>query len=217
MKKYGICKKECGKKKRKRKGICLCLLAAALLLSACAGTEGERTEAGDPKAETAAVPDAADMSGQDKENQTGAADRNGKEQENQTEAEAQEELSVLEIYDLITESVSLISPVRMQDNFIKNYYNIDPAMLEEYVFSMSEEAVSAETVVIMKLKDKADAETVSGALQLVIEEKSGEMENYLPEQYEIVKKSAVKTNGSYVYLVISEQADAIEQIIEAQL
>lgn len=122
-----------------------------------------------------------------------------------------------EIYDLVTESVTLISPVIMQDNFIENYYNIDPALLEEYVFSMSEEATSAETVVIYEMKDKADADTISAALQLVIEEKSGEMENYLPGQYDIVKKSAVKTEGSYVYLVISEQADAIEKIIEAQL
>ena len=133
------------------------------------------------------------------------------------EAASGEALSVQEIYDLVTESVTLISPVIMQDNFIENYYNIDPALLEEYVFSMSEEATSAETVVIMKLKDKADADTISAALQLVIEEKSGEMENYLPGQYDIVKKSAVKTEGSYVYLVISEQADAIEKIIEAQL
>ena len=179
---------------KRKKGNYLCLLAAVLLIGGCgqAGVNqasGETTAAGQ-SAETAAVPDAA-ASG--------------------------EEMSVQEMYDLITESVTLISPVIMQDNFIENYYNIDPALLEEYVFSMSEEATSAETVVIMKLKDKADADTISAALQLVIEEKSGEMENYLPGQYDIVKKSAVKTEGSYVYLVISEQADAIEKIIEAQL
>ena len=148
---------------------------------------------------------------------TAGTDINVKEQESEPEAASGEALSVQEIYDLVTESVTLISPVIMQDNFIENYYNIDPALLEEYVFSMSEEATSAETVVIMKLKDKADADKISAALQLVIEEKSGEMENYLPGQYDIVKKSAVKTEGSYVYLVISEQADAIEKIIEAQL
>ena len=192
MKKNRLTGKKCEKRGT---GKFICFLAAMLLLGGCGQADGAKTNGGI----------------------TAGTDINVKEQESEPEAASGEALSVQEIYDLVTESVTLISPVIMQDNFIENYYNIDPALLEEYVFSMSEEATSAETVVIMKLKDKADADTISAALQLVIEEKSGEMENYLPGQYDIVKKRAVKTEGSYVYLVISEQADAIEKIIEAQL
>ena len=79
---------------------------------------------------------------------------------------------------------------------------------------MSEEATSAETIVIMKVKDEADVESISAALQVVVDEKSAEMEDYLPEQFEIVDKSSVKTKGNYVYLVISESADTIIGIIE---
>lgn len=43
--------------------------------------------------------------------------------------------------------------------------------------------------------------------------KSGEMKDYLPAQFEIVDKSSVKTEGSYVYLVISERADEIIRVI----
>ena len=156
---------------KRKKGNYLCLLAAVLLIGGC-GQAGVNQASG----ETTAVNKTAD--------EMAAADQASGE----TTAASGEEMSVQEMYDLITESVTLISPVIMQDNFIENYYNIDPALLEEYVFSMSEEATSAETVVIMKLKDKADADTISAALQLVIEEKSGEMENYLPGQYDIVKK-----------------------------
>ena len=197
MKKNRLTGKKCEKRGT---GKFICFLAAMLLLGGCGQADGAKTDGGKTNGGI-----------------TAGTDKNVKEQESEPEAASGEALSVQEIYDLVTESVTLISPVIMQDNFIENYYNIDPALLEEYVFSMSEEATSAETVVIMKLKDKADADTISAALQLVIEEKSGEMENYLPGQYDIVKKSAVKTEGSYVYLVISEQADAIEKIIEAQL
>ena len=79
---------------------------------------------------------------------------------------------------------------------------------------MSEEATSAETIVIMKVKDEADVESISAALQVVVDEKSAEMEDYLPEQFEIGDKSSVKTKGNYVYLVISESADTIIGIIE---
>lgn len=127
---------------------------------------------------------------------------------------AAEAKSVEEIYNEIEQSVELISPVPMGDAFITNYYGIEPEKLEEYVFSMSEEATSAETVVILKVKETGDVEAMSRALQVVVDEKRSEMQDYLPEQFEIVDKSSVKSSGNYVYLVISEQADAILQIIE---
>lgn len=121
---------------------------------------------------------------------------------------------VKEIYGDIEQAVELHSPVEMADSFISNYYGIDPEKLEEYIFVMSEEATSAETIVIMKVKDEGDVEKISGALQVVVDEKRGEMENYLPEQFEIVDKSSVKTKGNYVYLVISESQDTIVSMIE---
>ena len=117
----------------------------------------------------------------------------------------------------IKQAVELHSPVEMADSFISNYYGIDPEKLEEYIFVMSEEATSAETIVIMKVKDEGDVEKISEALQVVVDEKRGEMENYLPEQFEIVDKSSVKSKGSYVYLVISESGDTIVQMIEEEL
>ncbi len=128
--------------------------------------------------------------------------------------QAAEAKPVAEIYAEIEGSVELISPVTMGEGFITNYYGIDPAKLEEYVFVMSEEATSAETVAILKVKEEGDVEAMCKALQVVVDEKRSEMENYLPDQFEIVDKSSVKSKGNYVYLVISGQADAILQIIE---
>ena len=139
---------------------------------------------------------------------------------NVEQSEAEETVNarpVKEIYEDIKQAVELHSPVEMADSFISNYYGIDPEKLEEYIFVMSEEATSAETIVIMKVKDEGDVEKISEALQVVVDEKRGEMENYLPEQFEIVDKSSVKSKGSYVYLVISESGDTIVQMIEEEL
>ena len=64
--------------------------------------------------------------------------------------------SIDEIYQEIGQTVTLQSPQCMDDDFISNYYGIDASMLEEYVFSMSEDAAQAETVIIMKLKNTDD-------------------------------------------------------------
>lgn len=167
------------------KAVCAGMLAAAVLFGGCGK--------GEAAAEAAAI-----------------------EEKNQVDGtiEAKEAKPVKEIYEEIAQSVELYSPVEMADSFISNYYGIDPEKLEEYVFVMSEEATSAETIVIMKVKDEGDIEKISSALQVVVDEKKGEMEDYLPEQFEIVDKSSVKSKGNYVYLVISESKDAIEKIIE---
>ena len=85
---------------------------------------------------------------------------------------------------------------------------------KKVLLALSEDATSAETVIIMKAKDSATVSALSDCLQLVVDEKKSEMENYLPEQFDIVVKSSVQTKDNYVWLVISENADAILKIIE---
>lgn len=132
----------------------------------------------------------------------------------ETSAAVREAKPIADIYDDITKSVTLVSPFCWDDEYISNYYGIDTASLEEYVFSISEDATSAETVIIMKAKEGSDLAALSDCLQMVVDEKKNEMENYLPEQFAIVEKSSVKTVNQYVYLVISENNDAITKIIE---
>lgn len=146
-----------------------------------------------------------------------AAASSAESQVSEVQEEAKETKTIDEVYQEITGQVSLESPVCMDDDFISNYYGIDVSTLEEYVFSMSEDATQAETVVLMKAGDGADIGEIVSGLEMIVDEKKNEMENYLPEQFEIVKKSEVKTKDRYVWLVISQQADAITDIIEKDL
>lgn len=77
----------------------------------------------------------------------------------------------------------------MDGEFISNYYGIDTAVLEEYVFSMSEDAAQAETIILMKVKNTEDLEAFAECLQTIVDEKKNEMENYIPEQFAIVEKA----------------------------
>ena len=125
--------------------------------------------------------------------------------------------SIDEIYQEIEQSVSLQSPQRMDEDFILNYYGIDVTTLEEYVFSMSEDAAQAETIVIMKVSNSEDLEEFADCLQTIVDDKKSEMENYIPEQFAIVEKSRVRTKDDYIWLVISDNADKITDVIESGL
>lgn len=132
----------------------------------------------------------------------------------QTESVSEEKKSISDVYEEITQNVELISPFCWDDEFVSNYYGIDVESLEEYVFSMSEDATSAETIIIMKANDSNKVSELSDCLQVVVDEKKNEMENYLPEQFDIVSKSSVQIKDNYVWLVISDNADTITKIIE---
>lgn len=139
--------------------------------------------------------------------------------QNEASGEAAEEAakSVEEVYKEIEQEVALESPLCMDGEFIENYYGIDTSVLEEYVFSMSEDAAQAETVIIIKVKEKEDMAGIAECLQTVVEEKKNEMENYIPEQFAIVEKSEVVEKDNCIWLVISENAEAITDIIESGL
>ncbi len=127
------------------------------------------------------------------------------------------DVSVQSVYEAVGAAVELPSMIEGDDDFISNYYGIDPVDLEEYVFAEAEDATLASAVIIMKVKSSDAAERIVGSLNTVINQKAAEMQDYIPEQYEIVANSSVKTEGLYVYLVIAENAGDIESVIQSAL
>ena len=118
---------------------------------------------------------------------------------------------VSEIYASIESAGLLPEMVTLNDDYIQSYYAIDLSGAQEYVFSIAADAARADTVILMHVK--GDKKAVVDALTLILNQKLAEMENYIPEQYQIVKKSAVVENGDLVSLVISPDRDAIYDII----
>lgn len=133
------------------------------------------------------------------------------------DSEAQELLSLQQIYEEITAGVELCSPMLLTDEILLNYYNINAEDLDAYVFAMSEDATSAEMVVMMEIQDAAKMEEVKTNLETELSYKKYVLEDYLPEEYEIVNSAEIRTNGSYLWLVVSHNEAQISEIIEKYL
>jgi hypothetical protein len=103
------------------------------------------------------------------------------------------------------------------DDFLMNYYGIDAARLEEYVFASCLDSTSADSVILIRLKDEADAGEVTDCLNMLLEQMSAEMENYNPEANEHVKAAQVRRNGNMIDLVIHQDRDAILAVIDNAL
>ncbi|WP_049962522.1 DUF4358 domain-containing protein [Oribacterium sp. FC2011] len=103
--------------------------------------------------------------------------------------------------------------ITVDANYIKNYYGIDASQLEGYAFAMAEDVTHADTVAILKAKNASRVPALASQLSAVQQQKAQELQDYMPDQYQIVVASSVKTFGNYVYLIMSPNAAAIEQII----
>lgn len=132
----------------------------------------------------------------------------------ETKAEASG-MPVSEIYEKIA-SV-LPEMVKVDTEYMSNYYGIEAEDLDEYVFAIAEDPTRADTVIILHAKDEKTAKAVAAQLEVVKQQKAQELENYNPEQYKIVSDSSVETIGTYAYLVISEHEKDIWDVIVRNL
>ncbi len=132
-------------------------------------------------------------------------------------AQAVENASVEEIYNTIS-SLSQTKMVVLNDKLIENYYGIQPADFDEYVFAQAENPKSAEMIIIAKAKDGVDISTYMNNINNVLEQKTDEMVNYNePEQAELIENSKHKFSDKALYIVVSPEADTMAKTIENSL
>lgn len=120
-----------------------------------------------------------------------------------------------DIYSKLTSY--LPSMVSFDDSYISNYYGIDVSQLDGYVFAAAEDVTQADTVVILKAKDASSVSTLSSQLATVKQQKEAELQDYNPTAYQVAAAGYVKTSGNYVYLIMSNNASAIDQVISANV
>ena len=120
-----------------------------------------------------------------------------------------------DIYSKLTSY--LPNMVSFDDSYISNYYGIDASQLDGYVFAAAEDVTQADTVVILKAKDAGSVSTLSSQLATVKQQKEAELQDYNPTAYQVAAAGFVKTAGNYVYLIMSNNASAIDQVISANV
>lgn len=105
--------------------------------------------------------------------------------------------------------------VEMNDNYISNYYGIDVADLQEYVFAQSDDPKSAETIIIFKCQDGEKRKLYIEAVENALNQKYDELTNYdLPDEAKLVKQSKIMKSNDLVYLVISDKSKEMNKIIK---
>ncbi len=151
----------------------------------------------------------------DEKNEAAAQDAKAEETTAAETKAASTGVAPADIYSKLTSY--LPSMVSFDDSYISNYYGIDASQLDGYVFAAAEDVTQADTVVILKAKDASSVSTLSSQLATVKQQKEAELQDYNPTAYQVAAAGYVKTSGNYVYLIMSNNASAIDQVISANV
>ncbi len=185
-------------------------LLAALMITACGSTE-EAAENTVETVEAQAVAEPAETESTDAED--------GEPLENTDAYDEAEEVKkdAAFVLDRIKSGIELPEMYEADDAHIINNYGIDPSELDSYAVCEALEVTLADKIILIDPADGADTAAIKDKLESFRQDKISEMEDYLPELVDVISAASVKEVGDFIILVISPDAEKIENLINEAL
>jgi len=119
------------------------------------------------------------------------------------------------LYDTLT--ADLPQMLLLDQETMLNFQGIESADCVQAQVAICAEGLRADEVWLIEAKDAAALETLKSLADARIEAKAEETVSYNPEQYAVVEKAQVFTQGNYLFLLVSPDVDALKAAVEAAL
>ena len=92
-----------------------------------------------------------------------------------------------------------------QDDLL-DIYGIERADVKQYAARTHSSGLTCDEVVLVEAADKKAAARVKKALDNRYQNKLNETQNYLPEEYAVIKTCKVYEDGNYIAMIVGHQA-----------
>ena len=123
----------------------------------------------------------------------------------------------VEVAAAVTEKIDMTNMLEGDNKMIKRFYGLDPSAYEACILYYPTTNMMAEELLIVKLADLSQQETVRAAIEARIATQKTTFEGYGVEQFELLSNNAVvEVRGNYVLFVVnSASADALKAFLAA--
>ena len=101
------------------------------------------------------------------------------------------------------------------EDTMMNFLGISVEDCVQYQVAICAEGMRADEVWLMEAKDAAALENLKQLAETRVQAKLDETVSYAPDQYVVVEKAVILTNGNYLALLISPDVDALKAEFEA--
>ena len=123
-----------------------------------------------------------------------------------------------EVAQAVTDVIDMENMQLADNQMVKRFYGLDPADYEGCVLYYPNTNMMAEEVLIVKLKDLSQQQTVSDAIEARLQTQKNTFEGYGVEQFDLLTNHAVvELRGNYVLFVVSDHAEAARKAFRGAL
>ncbi len=191
------------------KKILLGLIAGAMIITLCACSDSDKKQSKSEDSASSTVSAAADSKTED----------DSKADESKTDASAAEGESQLKtIYEKVKAEVKL--PEEMSDfsaKRLERVLGVTEEQMEDFAGGICTDGVKQDQIIYIKAKSEDNVKDIQEKLQNNWDAIYNVIQNYDPKQKANIENAKVETNGLYVSLVISADADQIKKIFSEEL
>lgn len=90
---------------------------------------------------------------------------------------------------------------------LKRYYGLNANDYEDMLLYLPDDVMSVNELLIIRLKDKSQADGVRDAAQKRLDTQRESFEGYGAEQTKLITSAILEARGQYVFLVVGKEAD----------
>lgn len=117
----------------------------------------------------------------------------------------------------VTAQLDLSNVQEGTNSDLKKYYGLSASDYEGVVYYAPVSNMDAEELLIIKLKDTSQADTVESAIQSRLETQKNTFDGYGVEQYNLLEKSVLDVKGNYILYVVHADASKADQAFKNNL
>ena len=123
--------------------------------------------------------------------------------------ESQTEFSVMA--EAVTGAADLSTMQEADNQMVKRLYGLDPDAYEGVLLYYPTTNMGAEEILLVKLKDTSQQETVKTAMEDRVATQKANFDGYGISQYEMLEQCVIETRGNYMLLVVAADTSSVRQ------
>lgn len=111
------------------------------------------------------------------------------------------------VADNVTKSIDLTSMEESTNRMFKRFYGLNANDYEGVTLYAPVTNMDAEELLIIKLKDSSQAETVTKAVQTRLKAQKSSFEGYGVEQFDLLENHVLDVQGNFILYIVHPNAD----------
>lgn len=125
--------------------------------------------------------------------------------------------SIEDVAKNVTKSVNMEAMEESTNRMFKKFYGLNANDYEGVVLYAPKTNMDAEEILIVKLKDTSQAESVTAAIEKRLETQKSSFEGYGIEQYDLLKNHILDVQGNFIFYVVHPDASKADQAFRDSL